>query len=75
MQTRVYVSPDDIVSALLRALSNPRVWLFFIGFPFFLPPEFATGAGRELRIRIFGVRVKIFDAKSAPAVNLTVFLL
>ena len=36
MQTRVYVSPDDIVSALLRALSNPRVWLFFIGFPFFL---------------------------------------
>ena len=36
MQTRVYVSPDDIVSALMRVLSNPRVWLFFIGFPFFL---------------------------------------
>ena len=36
MQTRVYVSPDDIVSAMIKALSNPRVWLFFIGFPFFL---------------------------------------
>ena len=36
MQTRVYVSPDDIVNALKKALSNPRVWLYFAGFPFFL---------------------------------------
>ena len=33
MQTRVYVSPDDIVSAMGRALANPRVWLYFAGFP------------------------------------------
>ena len=44
MQTKVYVSPDDVVSALIKALSNPRVWLYLIGFPFFLvryraPPE------------------------------------
>ena len=36
MQTRVYVSPDDIVSALKKALSNPRVWLYLLCFPFFL---------------------------------------
>lgn len=36
MQTRVYVSPDDIVNALKKALSNPRVWLYFACFPFFL---------------------------------------
>ena len=36
MQTRVYVSPDDVVSALIKALSNPGVWLYLIGFPFFL---------------------------------------
>ena len=36
MQTRVYVNPDDIVNALKKALSNPRVWLYVIGFPFFL---------------------------------------
>ena len=37
MQTRVYVSPDDVVSALIKALSNPRVWLYLnAGFPFFL---------------------------------------
>lgn len=36
MQTRVYVSPDDIVTASLRALANPRVWLYFACFPFFL---------------------------------------
>ncbi len=36
MQTRVYISPDDIVNALTKALSNPRVWLYLLGFPFFL---------------------------------------
>ena len=36
MQTRVYVSPDDIVNALKKALSNPQVWLYLAGFPFFL---------------------------------------
>lgn len=36
MQTKVYVSPDDVVTALARALSNPRVLLYLIGFPFFL---------------------------------------
>jgi len=36
MESRVYVSPDDIVSAAGKALSNPRVWIYFLGFPFFL---------------------------------------
>lgn len=36
MQSKVYVSPDDIVSAAGKALSNPRVWVYFLGFPFFL---------------------------------------
>ncbi len=36
MESKVYVSPDDIVSAAGKALSNPRVWLYFLGFPFFL---------------------------------------
>jgi len=36
MESRVYVSPDDIVSAAGKALSNPRVWVYFLGFPFFL---------------------------------------
>ena len=36
MKTKVYVSPNDIVSALLRMLSKPMVWIYLIGFPFFL---------------------------------------
>jgi hypothetical protein len=36
MESKVYVSPDDIVSAFGKALSNPMVWVYFIGFPFFL---------------------------------------
>ena len=36
MESKVYVSPDDIVSAAGKALSNPRVWIYFLGFPFFL---------------------------------------
>ena len=36
MQTRVYVSPDDIVSALGQMLKKPMVWLYLLGFPFFL---------------------------------------
>ena len=36
MQSKVYVSPNDILSAFGRALSNPMVWVYFLGFPFFL---------------------------------------
>ncbi len=36
MESKVYISPDDIVSALGKALSNPMVWVYFLGFPFFL---------------------------------------
>ncbi len=36
MPSKVYVSPDDIVSAFGKALSNPMVWVYFLGFPFFL---------------------------------------
>ncbi len=36
METRVYVSPDDVLAGLGKALSNPRVWVYFLGFPFFL---------------------------------------
>ncbi len=36
MQSKVYVSPDDIVSALGKALSQPMVWVYILGFPFFL---------------------------------------
>ena len=46
MQTRVYVSPDDVVSALIKALSNPRVWLYFAGSRF---SWCATGAERKRR--------------------------
>ncbi|MFT5132924.1 MAG: hypothetical protein ACI9SC_001393 [Gammaproteobacteria bacterium] len=36
MKTRVYVSPNDIVTAVLGMLSKPMVWLYLIAFPFFL---------------------------------------
>ncbi|MBV55084.1 MAG: hypothetical protein CMQ12_00770 [Gammaproteobacteria bacterium] len=36
MQTKVYISPDDVLSALGKALVNPMVWVYLIGFPFFL---------------------------------------
>jgi hypothetical protein len=36
MQSKVYVSPDDVVSALGKALVNPMVWVYLICFPFFL---------------------------------------
>jgi len=36
MESKVYVSPNDILSAMGKALSNPMVWLYFLGFPFFL---------------------------------------
>ena len=36
MQSKVYVSPDDVLSALGKALSNPMVWVYLLGFPFFL---------------------------------------
>jgi len=36
MKTKVYVSPDDIVTALGRMLRKPMVWLYMLGFPFFL---------------------------------------
>jgi len=36
MESKVYVSPNDILSAMGKALSNPMVWVYFLGFPFFL---------------------------------------
>ncbi len=36
METKVYVSPDDILSGLAKALANPMVWVYVLGFPFFL---------------------------------------
>jgi hypothetical protein len=36
MQSRVYVSPDDIVSALGKMLVKPRVWLYLLCFPYHL---------------------------------------
>lgn len=36
MKTKVYVSPSDILSALGQVLKKPMVWLYFLGFPFFL---------------------------------------
>lgn len=36
MKTKVYVSPNDILSALGQLLKKPMVWLYFLGFPFFL---------------------------------------
>ena len=35
MQSKVYISPDDVLSALGKALINPMVWVYLIGFPFF----------------------------------------
>jgi len=35
MESKVYVSPDDIISGVGKALSNPMVWVYFLGFPFF----------------------------------------
>jgi hypothetical protein len=35
LETKVYVSPDDIVAGLGRALANPKVWVYFLFFPFF----------------------------------------
>jgi hypothetical protein len=36
MQSRVYISPNDVLSALGKALANPMVWVYFLCFPFFL---------------------------------------
>ena len=36
MKTKVYVSPNDVLSALGQMLKKPMVWLYLIGFPFFL---------------------------------------
>jgi len=36
MASKVYVSPNDILSATGKALVNPMVWVYFLGFPFFL---------------------------------------
>jgi len=36
MQSKVYVSPNDVLSALGKALVNPMVWVYLLGFPFFL---------------------------------------
>lgn len=36
MKTKVYVSPEDILKALRQMLRKPMVWLYLLGFPFFL---------------------------------------
>ncbi len=36
LQSKVYVSPDDVVSALGKAMRNPMVWVYVLAFPFFL---------------------------------------
>jgi len=36
MESKVFVSPDDILSGLGKALKNPMVWVYVLGFPFFL---------------------------------------
>ena len=36
MESKVYVSPDDILSGFGKALSKPMVWVYFLCFPFFL---------------------------------------
>ncbi len=36
MQSKVYVSPNDVLSAAGKALSNPMVWVYLLCFPFFL---------------------------------------
>ena len=51
MPTRVYISPDDIMNALKKALSNPRVWLYLAGFPFFLI-RYRRRKGPEARGRV-----------------------
>ena len=33
LQSKVYVSPDDILSALAKMSANPRVWLYLLAFP------------------------------------------
>lgn len=36
LKSKVYVSPNDVVSALGKALVQPMVWVYILGFPFFL---------------------------------------
>lgn len=36
MESKVYVSPNDILAGLGKALANPMVWIYVLGFPFFL---------------------------------------
>jgi len=36
MQSKVYVSPNDVVTALGKALKVPMVWAYILFFPFFL---------------------------------------
>ena len=48
MQSRVYVSPDDIVSALGKILIRPRIWLYFLCFPYHLVKYRRRKRAREL---------------------------
>ncbi len=36
MQSKVYISPNDVLSAAGKALANPMVWVYLVFFPFFL---------------------------------------
>ena len=35
IETRVYVSPDDVLAGLKSVLSRPMVWVYLLAFPFF----------------------------------------
>jgi hypothetical protein len=35
MKSKVYVSPQDVVSFLRRFVRSPSAWLFLLAFPFF----------------------------------------
>jgi len=47
MQSKVYVSPEDILSALGRMLSSPRICLYFLTFPVHLIRYRRRKAARE----------------------------
>ena len=36
MESKVYVSPEDILAGCCKALATPMVWVYVLGFPFFL---------------------------------------
>lgn len=35
LKSRVYVSPQDALTALGKLITSPAAWVFLLGFPFF----------------------------------------